>query len=444
MGKHPGDDEHSPIRRQILLGGVSAMLGWFLGGGSALAQIVLNPPRTEKKGDVLVCLFLRGGADGLNMVIPYAEDAYYRSRPSLAIPAPNDRRRSPNERAILLNDLFALHPACKPLYPLYEQGKLAFVHACGSMEKSRSHFEAMSAMERGVAEAKSGIHNGWIARHLLSMPHQQTSPLRAVAFSNVLPESLRGSTDAVVLQTLSDFRLAMPKTMGITQAEEMQYLLREMYAEARRHDVSQTAQDTLQVLQTLRRVDPTRYQPARGVVYPNSELGHGLKQVAALIKAQVGLEVACLDKGGWDTHVAQGGVTGWMAANLADLAQSLSAFAKDMGEQMRSITLVAMTEFGRRVRENSGLGTDHGRAGVMLVLGGGVRGGKVYARWQGLEPHQLEEPGDLRVTTDYREVLAEIVRQRLGNPNVAKVFPGVHARGIGIVQAGIQRGRSTR
>jgi uncharacterized protein (DUF1501 family) len=435
MARYLGEEQHSLIRRQILLGGVSAMLGWFLGGGSALAQIVLNPPRTERKGDVLVCLFLRGGADGLHMVIPYAEDAYYRNRPSLAIPAPNDRRRSVSERAIALNDLFALHPAMKTLYPLYAEGKLAFVHACGSMEKSRSHFEAMSAMERGVAEAKVGIHNGWIARHLLSVPRSHSSPLRAVAFSNVLPESLRGSTDAVVLQTLSDFRLAMPKTMGITQAQEMQHLLREIYAQVGRHGASQTAQDTLQVLQALQRVDPTRYQPSRGVVYPNSELGQGLKQVAALIKAQVGLEVACLDKGGWDTHVAQGSTTGWMAANLADLAQSLSAFARDMGEQMRHVTLVAMTEFGRRVRENSGLGTDHGRAGVMLVLGGGIRGGKVYARWQGLEPHQLEEPGDLKVTTDYREVLAEIVHQRLGNPHVARVFPSFRARGLGVVGA---------
>jgi uncharacterized protein (DUF1501 family) len=432
MERYVGDDDHSPIRRQILLGGFSAMLGWLLGGNSALAQIALKPPRTESKGDVLVCLFLRGGVDGLNMVIPYAEDAYYRNRPSLAIPTPNDRRRPANERAIALNDRFALHPALKPLYPLYEQGKLAFVHACGSMEKSRSHFEAMSAMERGVAEAKVGINNGWIARHLLSVPRRQSSPLRAVAFSNVLPESLRGSTDAVVLQTLSDFRLAMPKTMGITQAEEMQHILQEMYARNRRRGVSQTAQDTLEVLRSLQRIDPTRYQPARGAVYPDSSLGRGLKQVAALIKAQVGLEVACLDKGGWDTHVAQGSISGWMAGNLADLAQSLAAFATDMGDAMRHIMLVAMTEFGRRVRENSGLGTDHGRAGVMLVLGGGVRGGKVFARWPGLEPHQLEEPGDLRVTTDYREVLAEVVQRRLGNPNVARVFPGLKVSGIGV------------
>lgn len=423
MRSFSGDSDHSPTRRQILLGGVSAALGWFLGGGSALAQIALQPGRTERGGDVLVCLFLRGGADGLNMVIPYAEDAYYRNRPSLAIPAPNDRRRGVSERAIALNDLFALHPALKPLYPLYAEGKLAFVHACGSAEKSRSHFEAMSAMERGVAEAKASIGSGWIARHLLSAPRKRSSPLRAVAFSSVLPESLRGSTDAVVLQTLSDFRIAMPKSMGITQAEELQHTLREMYASTDRHGVRQTAQDTLQVLQTLQRVDPSRYRPANGAVYPDSDLGRGLKQVAALIRAQVGLEVACLDKGGWDTHVAQGSTTGWMAANLTDLARSLAAFATDMGDGMRGITLIAMTEFGRRVRENSGLGTDHGRAGVMLLLGGGVRGGKVYARWQGLEPHQLEEPGDLRVTTDYREVLAEVVRKRLGNPHVARVFP---------------------
>ncbi|MGQ9486471.1 MAG: DUF1501 domain-containing protein [Armatimonadota bacterium] len=424
MSQHDLSDSHSPLRRQLLLAGASAALGWFLGRGSALAQIALKPVHAERRGDVLVCLFLRGGADGLNMVVPYAEDAYYRNRPSLAVPAPRDRRRPANERAIALNDLFALHPALKPLYPLYVEGKLAIVHACGSAERSRSHFEAMSAMERGVAEAKASIGSGWIARHLLSTPRKHPSPLRAVAFSNVLPESLRGSTDAVVLQTLSDFRLAMPKTMGITQAEELQHTLRQLYAGYNKDEVAQIAQDTLQVLETLRRVDPARYQPANGAVYPDSDLGRGLKQVAALIKAQVGLEVACLDKGGWDTHVAQGSTTGWMASNLTDLAQCLSVFARDMGEGMRGVTLVAMTEFGRRVRENSGLGTDHGRAGVMWLMGGGISGGKVQARWPGLEPHQLEEPGDLKVTTDYREVLAEVVRKRLGNPNVARVFPG--------------------
>lgn len=424
----------SPTRRQLLLRGASAVLGWFLGGDSALAQLVLQPVRAERGGDVLVCLFLRGGADGLNMVIPYAEDAYYRNRPSLAVPAPRDRRRPASERAIVLDDLFALHPALKPLYPLYAEGRLAVVHACGSAERSRSHFEAMSAMERGVAEAKAGVGSGWIARHLMNVPRIHASPLRAVAFSNVLPGSLRGSTDAIVLQTLSDFRLALPKTMGATQAEELQHALRELYAGHSRGEVAQSAHDTLQVLETLRRADPTRYQPANGAVYPNTDLGRGLKQVAALIKAQVGLEIACLDKGGWDTHVAQGSTTGWMASNLTDLAQCLSAFARDMGAQMQQITLVAMTEFGRRLRENSGLGTDHGRAGVMWLMGGNVQGGKVYTRWPGLEPPQLEAPGDLRVTTDYRVVLAEVVLKRLGNPHVARVFPGCTLRPIGVVK----------
>lgn len=420
-------------RRQVLLGGVAAALGWFLEGRSALAQVALRPAQEEQRGDVLVCLFLRGGADGLNMVIPYGEDAYYRLRPTLAVPAPRDRRRPPGERAVALDDMFALHPALQPLYPLYAQGMLAFIHACGSAERSRSHFEAMSAMERGVAEAKAGVSSGWIARHLMSVPRRSSSPLRAVAFSNVLPQSLRGCTDAVVLQTLADFRLAPPKGVGRVRPEELQRALRQLYTNGDRQSVQQAAQDTLQVLQALGRLDPARYRPAHGAVYPDSELGRGLQQVAMLIKAGVGLEVACLDRGGWDTHVAQGSTTGWMAGNLADLAGSLAAFARDLGKEMRHVTVVAMTEFGRRVRENSGLGTDHGRASVMLVLGGGVQGGKVYARWRGLEPSQLEEPGDLRVTTDYREVLAEVVRERLGNPHVARVFPGITTQGVGVV-----------
>lgn len=381
---------------------------------------------------MLVFLFLRGGADGLNIVVPYGEDAYYRSRPSLAIPAPADRRRALTDRALKLDGFFGLHPVMKPLLPLYQQGKIALVHACGSAERSRSHFEAMSAMERGVAQAKAGINNGWIARHLQSVPRPSTSPLRAVAFSNVLPESLRGSTDAVVLQTLADFRLAVPQRGGITRADELQQTLQAMYVGKDRAAIRQTAQETLQALHTLQKVDPSRYRPAHGAVYPDTDLGRGLRQVACLIKADVGLEVACLDKGGWDTHVAQGSTTGWLASHLTDLAQSLAAFAKDMGEELRHVTLVAITEFGRRVRENSGLGTDHGRAGVMLVLGGGIRGGRVYARWPGLEAHQLEEPGDLKVTTDYRSVLAEIVRKRLSNPNVSAVFPAFQAEEVGI------------
>ncbi len=426
------DCEYSPMRRQLLVAGLSAGLGWFLGRTSALAQVAFQTDRTDRRGDVLVCLFLRGGADGLNMVIPYAEDAYYRNRPSLAIPAPNDRRRAVAQRAIALDGRFALHPALKPLHELFVDGKLAIVHACGSAEVSRSHFEAMSAMERGVAQAREGIGSGWIARHLLSAPRRGSSPLRAVAFSNVLPESLRGSTDAIVLQTLSDFRIAMPKTMGITRAEELQHTLRELYAASGKDGARQAAQDTLRVLQSIQKIDLSAYKPSRQAVYPDTDLGRGLKQVAALIKAKVGLEVACLDRGGWDTHVAQGSTSGWMAGTLTDLAQSLAAFVRDMGDEMRHITLVAMTEFGRRVRENSGLGTDHGRASVMFVLGGGVQGGNVFARWPGLEPHQLEPPGDLRVTTDYREVLADLVRTRLANPNVSRVFPGFAPRRTGI------------
>ncbi len=425
-------DDYSPLRRQILVAGVSTALGWFLDGGSALAQVAFQPARTERRGDVLVVLFLRGGADGLNIVVPYGEDAYYRNRPTLAIPAPSDRRRSTAERAIALDGIFALHPALKPLYSLYAEGKLALIHACGSAEKSRSHFEAMSAMERGVAEAKEGVGSGWIARHLLSVPRKGSSPLRAVALGNVLPASLRGTTDVVVLQTLSDYRLAMPKGAGITHAEELQQTLRQMYAGQGRDGARQAAQDTLQVLQALQQMNPARYQPASGAAYPDTDLGRGLKQVAMLIKSQVGLDVACLDKGGWDTHVAQGSTSGWMTGNLTDLAQSLSAFVRDMGDGMKSVSLVVMTEFGRRVRENSGLGTDHGRAGAMLLIGGNVRGGKVLTRWPGLEPHQLEEPGDLRVTTDYRQVLAELVQKRLGNPNVSRVFPGFVARDPGI------------
>ncbi len=360
---------------------------------------------------------MRGGADGLNVIVPYADENYYRLRPSLAIAPP---KASQKDAALDLDGFFGLHPSMGPLRDLYESRSLAFVHAVGSFDQTRSHFDAMSAMERGLPQAGGNVSSGWLARHLESSTSSASSPLRAVAFGDVLPDSLRGASGAVSMTSLDEFRLQVPDR----DRNHFEASLSAMY-EMRQDEVGKAGVATLKAMQSLNRLDPVSYKADGGAVYPKSDLGNGLKQVALLIKSGVGLEVACLDKGGWDTHVAQGGTTGWQASLMLDLSESLRAFAQDLGPRMKNVTTVAMTEFGRRAYENSGLGTDHGRGSFMAVMGGGTTGGRVYAKWPGLAEGQLEGPGDLKVTTDYRNVLAEILQNRLANPNIVEVFPGI-------------------
>lgn len=430
-------------RRQALFGVGLGAVAWAARDATALADIAVNPGRRELPHDVLVTIFLRGGADGLNIVVPYGDDAYGRNRPTIGVAAPKSGKVSLAERALDLDGFFGLHPSLAPLHALYGEGLLSFVHACGSGDSTRSHFEAMSAMERGLPDDRGVAANGWLARHLAATQGESDSPLRAIAFSSVMPDALRGATGASALDSLADFRLYLPaapspEAMKTSTARDRDAHLRRALA-ALYHEggdaVTRAGRETLLVLESLNRIDPANYRPARGASYPDSDLGSGLRQVACLIKAGVGLEVACLDHGGWDTHVAQTGTGGAMATLMDNLGKSLAAFARDMGDGMKRTTVVVMTEFGRRLQENSGLGTDHGRAGALMLLGGGVAGGKVFARWPGLADDQLEPPGDLRVTTDYRDVLAEIVARRLGNKHLSSVFPNHTPHFPGVVKS---------
>lgn len=407
------------------MSGALTTLVWAADRRMALTNLTVRPSKEDSDRDVLVVLFLRGGADGLNIVIPYAEDAYHRNRPTLRLAAPNDRTAGKADRALDLDGFFGLHPALAPLLSLFHSGHIALVHACGSGDQTRSHFEAMATMERGLPNEQPGPASGWLARHLMTTRNTNASPLRAVAFSHVMPDSLRGATHVTAMESLAEFRLTLPRMDGKITQEAWRSTLADLYQEGK-DAVSYAGRETLAVLETLNRIDPANYRPANHAVYPDSALGNSLKQVALLIRAQVGLEIACLDRGGWDTHVAQGSAGGWLATQLEDVGRSLAAFATDLGATMNDVTVVVITVFGRRLPENSGLGTDHGRGGVMMLLGGGVRGGKVYTDWPGLEKHQLETPGDLRVTTDYRDVLAEVVTQRLHNERMTEVFPGHH------------------
>lgn len=396
-------------RRGLMVGASMALLGWA-SRRTALAQVAIDPRSTDR--NVLVVVFLRGGADGLSLLVPHGDETYYRLRPTLSVP---------KTKLSDLDGFFGLHPAMASLYPLYESKTLAAVHAVGSDDQTRSHFEAMDTMERGLAR-REGPQSGWVARYLAASAPADPSPLRAVALGYTTPTSLVGATSATTLSSLADYRLDVPG--------EARRALESLYGSGK-DEIAYAGRETLQVLKTLEKIYVARYQPQGEAKYPDSELGAGLKQVACLVRANVGMEVACLDKGGWDTHVGQGTEVGWMPTLMADLSTSLAAFAADLGPEMSRVTVIVMSEFGRRIAENAGLGTDHGHGGAMYVMGGGVEGGKVHARWPGLD--EAVGPGDLAVTTDYRDVLSEILRNRFALAKTEAVFAGHRGAAVGLV-----------
>jgi uncharacterized protein (DUF1501 family) len=303
---------------------------------------------------------------------------------------------------------------------------MAVVHACGAPDESRSHFKAMELMERGVEDGR-GPASGWIGRHLASLGSNNHSPLRAIGFGALPQRSLQGAVPVTALRSILDAHLgSSPDLLG-----QMQATLNTLYSGPGL--LEQVGRETLDTLDTLQDLNPTAYKPARGAVYPEAEFGQALKQTALLIKAQVGLEVAAIDLGGWDTHFAQGSSKGLMAGLLAELGQGMGAFYTDLLDFADQMTVVSMSEFGRRARENGSLGTDHGHGSLMFLMGGHINGGKVHGHWPGLRAEQLVGPGDLAVTTDYRAILAEICQLRLQNPAIEEIFPGYQAVFQGIV-----------
>ncbi len=376
------------------------------------AQLLFQPETGPVK-DVLVTVFLRGAMDACYTVPPFADPAFHRQRPTLAVPDPG----KPGG-AIDLDGHFGLHPDLSGLSELFRARQLAVIHAIGSQDRTLSHFEAMQSMERGVDDGNS-VASGWITRHLSSNPGNP-SPIRGVAIGDVLPKSLQGSLTATAVRSLTEFRLALPENWP----QDFRPVLAEMYADGG-DAAARSGRLLLALLSKLERLDPQAYRPDNAAKYPEGDFGRAVRQVAQLIKADVGLEVAALEIGGWDAHAAQREL---MAGLMKPLGDGLLALQSDLGDRMRRVTVVVMTEFGRRVHENSALGTDHGRGSAMFVLGGGVRGGTVYGTWPGLEDQQLDREGNLRVTTDYRDVLSEILVRRMGNERTDLVFPGHHAR----------------
>ncbi|MBK8824890.1 MAG: DUF1501 domain-containing protein [Anaerolineales bacterium] len=377
-----------------------------------LPRLSFAPVNTAPRGDTLVVVFLRGAADVLNMVVPHGEDAYYQLRPSLGIARPDDSKKKKEERTVDLDGFFGLHPNMSPLLEAWQSEQLAIIHACGAPDESRSHFKAMELMERGVDDER-GPASGWIGRHLATLNTGNSSPLRAVGMGTRPQRSLSGSVPVSALRSITDFHLGG----DVRALQQMRAALETVYV----GDI--LGQDTLSIMDTLQKLDPTNYQSPISNNYPDTEFGLALKQTAMLIKAEVGLEVSAIDLGGWDTHFTQGSMTGLMPNLMKDLAEGLAAFHADMADHQNQLTTVTMSEFGRRASENGSLGTDHGHGSMMMVLGGNVDGGKVHGQWPGLEEGQLIGPGDLAVTTDYRDVLSEILTKRLNNPATNEIFP---------------------
>ena len=377
-------------------------------------------------GDTLVCIFLRGGMDGLSAVVPYGEGGdLYDARATQRVVEPGKSAGA----ALDLDGFFGLHPALAPLSDIYRTGDLGIVHAVGSTDPSRSHFDAMQFMENGTPGTKM-TSTGWLGRHLGSAAWQNNSPFRAVGMGAMLPGSLRGSTP-LSLRSIADFHLRGRQG----EVGRMERLLTDLYTLHTPDEMlAPQAELVFETVEMLGALETHSYQPAGGASYPDDGhgFGRGLEQIAQLIKAEVGLEVACLDLGGWDTHEEQGTLDGTFNDLMDTLGRGLEALYTDLGDRMRRVTTVTMSEFGRRVQENASAGTDHGHGNMMMLMGGGVKGAQVYSEWPTLAPDALND-GDLAITTDYRDVLAEIVSQRLGNERLGEVFPGHKVTPLGLV-----------
>jgi uncharacterized protein (DUF1501 family) len=411
------------IKRRDLLKKSGVLALGMLAYPAWMPRVALRTNDAPLQGDILVAIFMRGGADGLNILVPHGDPDYYSLRETLAIAQP---KAAQPDSAIDLDGFFGLHPALRPLKDLYEQRVLAGIHAAGSPDPTHSHFDAMDYMERGTPGEKQ-MSTGWIGRHLQVKASDNKSPFRAVGLGAIVQQSLRGPIPALALQSIADYHLRGDST----DHARIQQTLASLYEGGDFLQVE--GQQTLEAMQALAKIAQSKYTPANGARYPEGYYGQALMTLSQLIKSEVGVQVGAVDIGGWDTHQQEGGETGQMPRLLADFAQGLNAFYSDLEDRMKNITVVTMSEFGRRAQENSSHGTDHGHGNVMFVMGGCVNGGKVYAEWPGLAPDKLYGPGDLAVTTDFRDVLGEVVQKRLANSNLAAVFPNYNTfkvRGI--------------
>jgi uncharacterized protein (DUF1501 family) len=368
--------------------------------------------RARQGKKTLICLFQRGAADALNIVVPHGETAYYAMRPSIGIA---------QQSVIDLDGFFGFHPSLAPFKGLYDKKLLAVVHAVGSPSATRSHFDAQDYMETGTPDDKN-TPDGWLNRYLAvkgtceECANGKATPFRAVSLTPQTPRILEGPAPTVAMNSLAEFSI---RATG-NDVERLEALYRTGSADL----VHGTGAEMFDAVKMLKAANPGAYQPANGATYPRSQFGQRLQQIAQLIKMDLGVEIAFADVGGWDTHVNQGGATGQLANRLDDFAKSIEALVADLGDRMGDVTILTMSEFGRMAKENGNGGTDHGHAGALFVIGGDVKGGKVYGKWPGLQPEQLYEGRDLALTTDFRAVFAEVAGRHLGATRLDAIFPG--------------------
>jgi len=400
-------------RRIFLRNGALALAGTTALPAFLTRAVMAATAETTAQGKKLVVIFQRGAADGLNIVVPWREPNYYAMRPTIAIP---------QNQVLDLDGFFGLHPAMASLQPLYKQGHLAIIPATGSPDGTRSHFDAQDFMESGTPGIKS-TRDGWLNRALQAEDlrrRQEHTAFRAVALGPDVPRTLEGKVSALAISNVQDFAVGGrgPKPAPAATAFEAMY---DQSSDSLLHNAGDSS---FEAIKMLRATDPAHYAPDPSAGYPDSPFAKNMKQIAQLLKANLGVEAAFTDIGGWDTHQNQGSTEGQLANRLRDFSDSIAAFWRDMGQDAENITLVTMSEFGRTAHQNGTGGTDHGHANTMFVLGGQVKGGKVYGKWPGLADHQLNEGRDLAITTDYRQVLGEVVSKSIGATNLEVTFPG--------------------
>lgn len=407
-------DEYRELTRRGFVGVTAGAMAFAL-TPSWLPKVVYADSDDSQR-DVVVSLFLRGGADGLTLCPPFGDKAYYDLRPQLGIQPPD---ASGTNAALDLDGGFGLAPALEPLVEPYNGGDLLVVHATGLPDATRSHFEAMHYMEVGQGNPPPSLFSGWLGRHLqTTAPSMKDGVLRAVGIGAGLQRTLAGGPQALPIQDLDDYGF---EGRGPTKALR-RAAIEEMFAAV--GDPEKTAADnTFRTIDLLKTIGFSGYSPSGGASYPDGEFGYALESTAALIKAEVGVEAVAIDLGGWDTHESQGPVDGFMSNLMANLATGLAAFHNDLtSDGFDNVLVVAMSEFGRNAFENGSAGTDHGHGGLMFVLGHGVKGGQVLTEWPGLAPSQLYDGQDLAITIDYRDILSELLEKRLANPDASKVF----------------------
>ncbi len=405
----------SVSRRFFLKSGGVALFGVGAGAARLPGFLARAATTSANRGKTLVVVFQRGAADGLNIVVPHGESAYYDLRPSIAIPRP---RKGVSETALDLDGFFGFHPMLAPLKKLFDQRLLAVVHAAGSPDATRSHFDAQDFMESGTPGTKS-TSDGWLNRYLGSRRPATPSGFRAVSVTSQLPRILGGNAPALAIPELSRF--------GFDDRRLSRVVLRgldALYEASNDPLLAPIGRETFDALERLERTEPARYRTENGAHYPDDAFGRSMLQIAQLIKADLGLEIAFAELGGWDHHVNEGGTKGPLANLLRRFSGGVAAFVRDLGDRMEDVVLVTLSEFGRTAAENGNRGTDHGHANAIFAVGGGIKGGRVLGDWPGLQRDQLYEGRDLDLTTDYRDVMAELLTVHLGASRLDRVFPG--------------------